>query len=69
MLTLICHLARWSLKTEPLNLEELPELKAKVASFLEGSLEVLDGESEEDATQSHGCVEVCQLGKVEGGEV
>ena len=29
------------------NLGELPELKVEVASFLEGSLETLDGESEE----------------------
>ena len=50
------------------NLGEPPELKAEVASFLEGSLEALDGKSKEGPPELI-CVEVCQLGKMEGGEV
>ena len=50
------------------NLGELPELKAEVASFLEGSLEAFRWQEQGRATRAV-CVKVCRLGKVEGREV
>ena len=50
------------------NLGELPELKVGVPSFLEGSSEVLDGESKE-GTPEPSVSKFADWGKLEGGEV